>query len=93
MSRRKKINFFGVKVIRRWYFTSDSITLEYPDKMCDFISDSVLDMASSNDELSKKAVERSIKDNKIWIFVEAKTKARLNYTEIVNTALKINKIK
>lgn len=61
--------------------------------MCDFISDSVLDMASSNDELSKKAVERSIKDNKIWIFVEAKTKARLNYTEIVNTALKINKIK
>lgn len=54
--------------------------------MCDFISDSVLDMASSNDELSKKAVERSIKDNKIWIFGEAKTKARLNYTEIVNTA-------
>lgn len=61
--------------------------------MCDFISDSVLDMASSNDELSKKAVERSIKDNKIWIFGEAKTKARLNYIEIVNTALKINKIK
>ncbi|WP_233502501.1 MULTISPECIES: S-adenosylmethionine synthetase N-terminal domain-containing protein [unclassified Catenibacterium] len=61
--------------------------------MCDFISDSVLDMASSNDELSKKAVERSIKDNKIWIFGEAKTKARLNYTEIVNTALKINNIK
>lgn len=61
--------------------------------MCDFISDSVLDMASSNDELSKKAVERSIKDNKIWIFGEAKTKARLNYTEIINTALKINNIK
>lgn len=61
--------------------------------MCDFISDSVLDMASSNDELSKKAVERSIKDNKIWIFGEAKAKARLNYTEIVNTALKINNIK
>lgn len=61
--------------------------------MCDFISDSVLDMASSNDELSKKAVERSIKDNKIWIFGEAKTKARLNYTEIVDTALKINNIK
>lgn len=61
--------------------------------MCDFISDSVLDMASSNDELSKKAVERSIKDNKIWIFGEAKTKVRLNYTEIVNTALKINNIK
>lgn len=61
--------------------------------MCDFISDSALDMASSNDELSKKAVERSIKDNKIWIFGEAKTKARLNYTEIVNTALKINNIK
>jgi S-adenosylmethionine synthetase len=82
-----------VKVIRRWYFASDSITLGHPDKMCDFISDSVLDMTSSNDELSKMAVERSIKDNKIWIFGEAKTKARLNYTEIVNTALKINKIK
>ena len=82
-----------VKVIRRWYFTSESVTLGHPDKMCDFISDSVLDMTSSNDELSKMAVERSIKDNKIWIFGEAKTKARLNYTEIVNTALKINKRK
>ena len=74
--------------MRRWYFTSESVTLGHPDKMCDFISDSILDMALSNDEDSKMAVETSIKNNKIWIFGEAKTKAKLNYTEIVNTALK-----
>lgn len=74
--------------MRRWYFTSESVTLGHPDKMCDFISDSILDMALSNDEDSKMAVETSIKNNKIWIFGEAKTKAKLNYTVIVNTALK-----
>lgn len=74
--------------MKRKYFTSEGVTLGHPDKMCDFISDSILDTALSYDEDSKMAVETSIKNNKIWIFGEAKTKAKLNYIEIVKKALK-----
>lgn len=60
--------------MRRWYFTSESVTLGHPDKMCDFISDSILDMALSNDEDSKMAVETSIKIIKFGFLEKLKQK-------------------
>ncbi|MDH5294238.1 MAG: methionine adenosyltransferase, partial [Acidimicrobiia bacterium] len=42
---------------RRWFFSSESVTEGHPDKVCDAISDGVLDAALSGDELSRVACE------------------------------------
>lgn len=75
---------------KKYYFTSESVTLGHPDKMCDYISDCILDEALKKDPNSKMAVEVSIKNNKIWVFGESNTKAKLDYKRIVRKAL--NKI-
>ena len=41
----------------RYYFTSESVTEGHPDKLCDYISDSILDEALKQDKYSKMAVK------------------------------------
>jgi S-adenosylmethionine synthetase len=43
------------------YFTSESVTAGHPDKICDQISDAILDEALQQDPFSKMAVECTIK--------------------------------
>ena len=45
------------------YITSESVTEGHPDKVCDQISDKILDTALSQDKESTMAVECTIKDN------------------------------
>lgn len=74
--------------MKKYYFTSESVTEGHPDKICDKISDKILDTALSNDKNSKMAVEATIKDNLIFIYGEATTKAKLNYEQIAKEVLK-----
>lgn len=74
--------------MNKYYFTSESVTEGHPDKICDKISDKILDTALSYDKNSKMAVEATIKDNLIFIYGEAKTKAKLNYATIAKQVLK-----
>ena len=74
--------------MKKYYLTSESVTEGHPDKICDKISDYILDEALRCDKHSKMAVEVSIKDDLIFIFGEANTKANLNYEEL---ALKVIK--
>lgn len=69
-------------MMNRYLFTSESVTEGHPDKICDKISDRILDCALEQDRDSKMAVEATIKDDLILIYGEAKTKARLNYERI-----------
>lgn len=55
------------------FFTSESVTSGHPDKICDAISDAILDEALRQDPASKMAVETTIKDNLIFIYGEANT--------------------
>ena len=58
--------------------TSESVTEGHPDKICDKVSDKILDTALEYDKNSKMAVECTIKDNTIFIYGEATTKANLD---------------
>ena len=68
--------------------TSESVTEGHPDKICDKVSDKILDTALELDKNSKMAVECTIKDNIIFIYGEATTKAQLDYENIAKWVLK-----
>lgn len=68
--------------------TSESVNIGHPDKTCDYIADSFLDEALKQDKNSMMAVECAIKDNKLFIYGEATTKAKINYNKIAKDALK-----
>ena len=68
--------------------TSESVNIGHPDKTCDYIADCFLDEALRQDENSMMAVECAIKDNRLFVYGEATTKAKINYNKIARTALK-----
>ena len=64
-------------------FTSESVTEGHPDKMCDQISDAVLDALLSQDPMSRVACETAIKTGFVMLLGEITTKAEVNYDELV----------
>lgn len=64
-------------------FTSESVTEGHPDKMCDQISDAVLDACLEQDPLSRVACETATKTGFVVLLGEITTKANLNYDELV----------
>lgn len=68
--------------------TSESVNIGHPDKTCDVIADAFLDEALSQDSNSQMAVECAIKDNKLFIYGEATTKAKIDYDKIARDVLK-----
>ncbi|NLC97171.1 MAG: methionine adenosyltransferase [Erysipelotrichaceae bacterium] len=70
------------------FFTSESVTVGHPDKICDTIADTILDNALIQDPDSHMAVEATIKDDFILIYGEANTKANLDYAKIAKQVLK-----
>lgn len=68
-------------------FTSESVTEGHPDKMCDQISDAVLDACFAQDPMSRVACETAIKTGFAMLLGEITTTAQLNYDEIVRQAI------
>lgn len=71
----------------KYFFTSEAVCEGHPDKVCDKISDYILDEALRNDKNSKMAVEATIKNHTVIIYGEANTKAKLDYKKLVNEVL------
>jgi len=69
-------------------FTSESVNEGHPDKICDQISDAVLDACLAGDPQSKVACETCAKTGLIMIFGEITTKAKVNYEQVVRNTLK-----
>ena len=67
--------------------TSESVNIGHPDKTCDTIADAFLDEALKQDPNSMMAVECAIKNNKLFIYGEATTKAKINYEKIAREVL------
>ena len=61
------------------YFTSESVCAGHPDKICDAISDAILDAALAQDPNSRTGIETVAGANRIALFGEIKTKAELNF--------------
>jgi S-adenosylmethionine synthetase len=64
-------------------FTSESVCAGHPDKICDAISDAIVDALLAIDPSSRAGVETVAGANKIALFGEIKTTAELNYEKIV----------
>lgn len=74
--------------MKKYYFTSESVTEGHPDKICDKISDKILDELLRVDPNSHVAVETSIKDNFVLLFGEVNTTATIDYEKIAKDVLK-----
>jgi S-adenosylmethionine synthetase len=68
--------------------TSESVFKGHPDKICDQISDAILDAHLEQDRNARVAVETAIKDDVVFIFGEVMSKASVNYKEVALTTLK-----
>jgi len=62
-------------MVRNVRFTSESVTEGHPDKICDQVSDAIVDACLSGDPRSKVAVETMVKDNAMFIVGEVTTEA------------------
>lgn len=71
-----------------YYFTSEGVCEGHPDKVCDRISDYILDEALRVDKNSKMAVEVTIKGDVVIIYGEASTQAKLDYVALAEKVLK-----
>jgi S-adenosylmethionine synthetase len=69
------------------YFTSESVCAGHPDKICDAISDAILDAALAQDPFSRGGIETVAGANKIALFGEIKTNATLNYQQIATNKI------
>ena len=74
--------------MKKYYFSSESVTEGHPDKLCDYISDKILDECLRQDENSRVAVETFASSNKITIAGQITSKANLDIEKIVRDTIK-----
>ena len=69
-------------------FTSESVTEGHPDKICDQISDSVLDAILAQDPNGRVACETAVTTGMVLVMGEISTKANVNIPKIVRNTIK-----
>jgi len=74
-------------MVRRHLFTSESVTEGHPDKMCDQISDSILDELLYQDQNSRVAVEAMITTGLVFVAGEVTSNASIDIQQIVRDTL------
>jgi S-adenosylmethionine synthetase len=73
---------------RRYIFSSESVAEGHPDKVCDTISDQILDACLAQDPKSRVACETLVKGNLVVIAGEITTNARFDYLDEVRSAIR-----
>ena len=68
---------------RRYFFTSESVTEGHPDKICDQISDTILDALLAQDPSSRVAAEVVVNTGMVLVTGEITSKAQVNYVDLV----------
>ena len=74
--------------MKKYYFTSESVTEGHPDKLCDYISDTILDECLKQDKNSRVAIETFASSNTITIAGQITSTARIKISELVRERLK-----
>jgi S-adenosylmethionine synthetase len=73
---------------KKFIFSSESVGEGHPDKVCDTISDAVLDACLAQDPSSRVACESYAKSNLVVVGGEITTRAKLDYSSIVREAIR-----
>jgi S-adenosylmethionine synthetase len=73
---------------KNYIFSSESVGEGHPDKVCDTISDAVLDACLAQDKYSRVACETYAKSNLVVVGGEITTKAKLDFNEIARKAIR-----
>ena len=73
---------------RRYIFSSESVGEGHPDKVCDTISDAILDACLAQDKFSRVACETFVKSNIVVVGGEITTKAQFDYNAIIRQAIR-----
>ncbi len=73
---------------QNYLFTSESVTEGHPDKMCDVISDTILDACLEGDPKSRVACETAVKTGLVLVAGEITTRASLDIPKLVRQAVK-----
>ena len=68
-------------------FTSESVSAGHPDKVCDQISDAILDKILVQDKHARVACETLVKDNSVVLAGEITTSAKVDYEQIVRDTI------
>ena len=71
-----------------YIFTSESVSAGHPDKICDQISDAVLDACLAQDKNSRVACETMVKNNNVILGGEITTTAEIDYEKIARKVVK-----
>ena len=74
--------------MRRYIFSSESVAEGHPDKVCDTVSDQILDACLAQDPKSRVACETLAKGNLVVIAGEITTNARFDYLDEVRSAIR-----
>ena len=72
----------------RRFFTSESVTEGHPDKICDAISDAVLDACLAQDPMSRVACETAVTTGLVLIMGEITTNANIDFQTIARDAIR-----
>src|SRR5437899_2351157 len=73
---------------KNYIFSSESVGEGHPDKVCDTISDTVLDACLAQDKFSRVACETYAKSNLVVVGGEITTKAKLDYNAVARQAIR-----
>ncbi|MGE0593837.1 MAG: methionine adenosyltransferase [Vicinamibacterales bacterium] len=72
----------------RYTFTSESVSEGHPDKVCDYVSDSILDACLEQDPASRVACETLCKSDTVVVAGEITTNATFDYDAVIRRAVK-----
>lgn len=73
---------------KHYIFSSESVGEGHPDKVCDTISDAILDACLAQDPHSRVACETFVKSNVVVVGGEITTQARFNYNDVIREAIR-----
>lgn len=71
-----------------YIFSSESVGEGHPDKVCDTISDAILDACLAQDKHSRVACETFVKSNMVVVGGEITTNAKFDYNEVIRAAIR-----
>ena len=73
---------------KTFLFTSESVGEGHPDKICDQISDAIVDAALAQDPVSRVAIECAVKTGMILVFGELSSRGKIDFQSIARNVVK-----